>query len=66
MSFTGVVMLPMAQTDPILYGNGADSAAGNSSQSTMIFSPLTSESDGVEDLGDIFFNVDVSLNSFSR
>lgn len=56
-----VVMLPMAQTEPMFYNSGSQIVAGGNIQNTALSSPLTSESD-VDDLVDIFFDVDVTLN----
>ncbi|XP_053608193.1 uncharacterized protein LOC128673996 isoform X3 [Plodia interpunctella] len=58
-------MLPMVQPDPVIFNCGGHSANGATAPSIALPPSLTPDSD-VDELVDIFFDVDVTVNTFPR
>ncbi|XP_047987922.1 uncharacterized protein LOC125227614 isoform X3 [Leguminivora glycinivorella] len=58
-------MLPMVHTEPVLFDFGGPSIDGAATPSPSVPPSLTPHSD-VDDLVDIFFDVDVAVNTYPR
>ncbi|XP_060803001.1 transcription initiation factor TFIID subunit 4 isoform X2 [Amyelois transitella] len=58
-------MLPMVQPEPVIFNCGGHSANGAAAPSNTLPPSLTPESD-VDELVDIFFDVDVAVNTYPR
>lgn len=60
-----VAMLPMVHTEPVLFNFGGPNLDGAATPSASVTPSHTPNSD-VEELVDIFFDVDVAVNTFPR
>lgn len=58
-------MLPMVQSEPLLFNCGGQSVDEAASPSATLLPSLTPESE-VDELVDIFFDVDVGVNTYPR
>lgn len=58
-------MLPMVQSEPLLFNCGGQSVDEAASPSATLLPSLTPESE-VDELVEIFFDVDVAVNKYPR
>lgn len=60
-----LVMLPTVQSEPVIFNCGGHPVNGAAAPSVTLPPSLTSDSD-VDEFVDIFFDVDVAVNTFPR